>query len=99
MPNDEDQQRHVETVIKNPDDENASAPAPFSVTGGERASPVLSALSPPGGSAAVDRPPTAPVGGAPPSASSISFGSGGVKDPVIGITVNGYVVRGKLGAG
>ncbi len=31
--------------------------------------------------------------------SSISLGNNAVKDPVIGSTVNGYVVRGKLGAG
>jgi len=31
--------------------------------------------------------------------SSVSLGNNAVKDPVIGSTVNGYVVRGKLGAG
>ena len=52
--------RRQMTVIKNPDDESGSDPSAFSITGGERANPVLSALSPPGGSQAV-KPTTAPV--------------------------------------
>src|SRR5262249_44895218 len=40
-----------------------------------------------------------PVSLGGPSSLTPSGGSASVKDPVIGTTVNGYVVRGKLGAG
>jgi serine/threonine-protein kinase len=45
-----------------------------------------------------------PKGEPPPAegigaASSVSLGNNAVKDPVIGSTVNGYVVRGRLGSG
>src|SRR5437868_2929009 len=85
---DDDQQRHVETVIKSPDEEVRNAD-PFVVTGGDRGSGQLAALNP-----------SQPAAATPsPSSSSVSLGSNAVKDPVIGSTVNGYVVSGKLGAG
>ncbi|MBK7863058.1 MAG: protein kinase [Archangiaceae bacterium] len=82
--NDGDQQRHVETVIRSGDEEVRNADS-LLLTGGERAAPQLNALSP---SAA-----------ATPGSLSVSVSGNAMKDPVIGTTVNGYVVRGKLGAG
>ncbi len=83
-----DQERHVETVIRPADGEEIRNADSLAITGGQRSEPVLAALA--GGATG-----QAGAGGS----SSVAFGNNTVKDAVIGTTVNGYVVRGKLGAG
>jgi serine/threonine protein kinase len=68
----DDEQRHVETVIKS--DAHGGPESFAQLRNDDRSAPMLAALQ-------------------------VSTSGQSVKDPVIGTTVNGYVVRGKLGAG